>query len=149
MKRRLSSPTNALLNHAGVTPGAIDAAIDDLVRAKASAVLHANHPTVAQIRRTTGINLVQIARRSRYLLIDIEQQTETGPLWQYREITPRHCNFACRGQLPVSIEIALNGELLETLVIPTVAMKGLRIDTVGDTGDGWLSVDVTPAWHVF
>lgn len=149
MKRRLSRPTSALLGQADVVPDAVDSAIDELVTGKSSAVLRANHPIVQQVRHTTGINLVQISRRSRYLLITVEQHSEVGPVWQYRETTPRDCVFACPGQLPPSIEEALNGELLEKLVMPAVAMREVRIDHVGDTGDGWLSVQVTPTWIEF
>ncbi len=149
MKRRLSRPTSALFGQADVSPDAVDHAIDDLVTGKASAVLRTNHPIVQQVRRTTDINLVQIARRSRYLLITVEQHGDRGPAWHYREITPRDCVFSCPGQLPPSIEEALNGELLETLVMPAVAMREVRIDHVGDTGDGWLSVQVTPTWIEF
>jgi hypothetical protein len=123
--------------------------MEDLVRAKTSAVLRPNHPLVQRVREVTGINLVHISRRSRNLLIEIEQHGDNGPTWQYRELTPRRCTFSCRGQLPSTIETTLQGELLEKLVIPAAALKAIKIANVGVTGDGWLSVDVTPNWHEF
>lgn len=123
--------------------------MEDLVWGKVSAVLRPNHPLVQRVREATGINLVQISRRSRNLLIEIEQHGEDGPSWQYREHTPRRCTFSCRGQLPATIEAALQGELLEKLVIPAAAINNVTIANVGETGDGWLNVDVVTKWREF
>lgn len=149
MKRRVSSPALALCNQSGVSPHCIDAALEELVSTKSSAILRSGHPLVRRVRQATGISLTQISRRSRYLLIEIEQQKGSRPSWQYREHSPRNCTFSCRGELPATIEMALNGELLEKLVIPTHAMPDTVIEHLGPTGDGWLNVDVTPAWHTF
>ena len=111
-------------------------------------MLRKHHPLVRQIEQTTGINVVQIARKSRHLLIEIEQQC-SEPSWVYRERTPRNCNFSCAGDLPSTIELALQGVLLEKLVIPTAEMGKTTINYVGETGDGWLSVDVMPNWYSF
>ena len=83
------------------------------------------------------------------VLIGIEQHRDDGPWWQYRENTPHACVFSCRGELPATIEIALQGKLLEKLVKPALAMGDTTIDRVGETGDGWLNVDVVPPWHMF
>ena len=149
MKRYISSPARELLGRADLAPADINAALEDLVWGKGSAILRSNHPLVERIQRATGINVVQVARRSRYLLMQIEQQKGGAPSWQYRELTPRNCTFSCRGQLPATIEVALNGELLEKLVKPAVAMGVTVINHVSDTADGWLAVDVTPPWHLF
>ena len=149
MQRHLSSPAKALFGEAEVSPQQIDAALDELVQARASTVLRIHHPLVQRVHAATGINLIQVSRRSRNLLIQIEQACETGPAWQYREHTPRRCTFACRGQLPDTIENALQGELLEKLVVPAAAMEGVVITKVGNTSDGWLTVDVAPTWHLF
>ena len=123
--------------------------MEELVWSKMSAVLRLNHTLVRCVREATGINLVQISRRSRNLLIEIEQHGVDGPSWQYREHTPRRCTFTCRGQLPATIETALQGELLEKLVLPAVAINSVRIANVGETGDGWLNVNVVPEWRKF
>lgn len=149
MKRYVSSPASSLIAQSGLSPDYINAALENLVWGKGSAILRSNHPLLQRIRQATEINVVQVSRRSRYLLMQIEQHKEGTPSWQYRELTPRNCIFSCRGQLPAAIEIALNGELFEKLVKPAIAMDDTVIERVGDTGDGWLSVDVTPAWHLF
>ncbi|MDY7524635.1 hypothetical protein [Sphingomonas sp. 10B4] len=149
MKRYLSSPALELFNRTGLSPTSVDAALEDLVWGKGSAILRSHHPLVQRIRQVTALNVVQISRRSHYVLLQIEQQKDGAPSWQYREITPLNCNFSCRGQLPTTIEVALNGELLDKLVKPAIAMGGTVIKHVGPTGDGWLTVDVTPPWHLF
>jgi len=149
MRRGLSSPSASLFKQANVQPEGLDAAIEDLVWTKAPAMLRFDHPLVRQVRDSTGINLVQVARRSRNLLIEIEQHSGSGPSWQYREYTPRRCTFSCRGQLPATIETALQGELLERLVIPAAALQDITIASVAGSGDGWLNIDVVPPWHLF
>lgn len=149
MKRYVSSPALALLGRSGLSPSDIDAALEDLVWGKGNAILWSNHPLVQRTRQASDINVVQISRRSRYLLLQIEQHKDGAPSWQYRELTPRSCTFSCRGYLPATIEVALNGELLEKLVIPAVAMGGTVIEQVGASGDGWLNVDVAPPWNLF
>lgn len=89
MRRCLSLTSAALFDQAGVRADEIDAAIEDLVGTKAAAILRFNHPHVKRVRHATNINLVQVSRRSRNLLIEIEQHSGVGPSWQYREHTPR------------------------------------------------------------
>lgn len=149
MRRGLSSPSASLFDQANVQPEELDAAIGHLVWRRAAAILRFDHPLVQQVREGTGINLVQVARRSRNLLIEIEQHSGAGPSWQYREHTPRRCTFSCRGQLPATIETALQGELLKKLVIPAAALQGIPIANVAGSGDGWLNIDVAPPWHLF
>lgn len=149
MRRHLSGPALALLSKSSLAPEDIDEALEELVRNKAGAVLRARHPLVHRIRQATDINLVQIARRSRYLLIEIEQRANDQPLWLYREQTPRHCLFSCSGKLPETIGTALNGELLEKLVIPAAELKDTQIANVDQLEDAWLSIDVTPTWQEF
>ncbi len=127
----------------------IDAAIEILVRTRAAAILRFDDPLVQRVRDATGINLVHVSRRSRNLLIEIEQVIGAGPSWQYRERTPLRCIFSCRGTLPATIETGLQGELLEKLVIPAAALQGVTIASVADSGDGWLNVDVAPSWQLF
>lgn len=149
MKRQVSGPGLELLRQASIAPDALDSALGDLVGAGACAILRPNHPILEGIRQATRINVVNVSRRSRYLLITIEQQKDGKPSWQYREQSPRRCVFSCRGQLPAAIEVALNGELLEKLVRPTIALHRTVIQQIDPTGEGWLNVDVTPAWHPF
>ncbi|MEG8022989.1 hypothetical protein [Sphingomonas aerolata] len=78
MRRSLSSPSASLFSQAGVRAGEFDAAIDDLVWAKAPAILRFDHPLMQRVRDGTGINLVQVSRRSRNLLIEIEQHSGGG-----------------------------------------------------------------------
>ena len=149
MQRHVSGPARGLLDQAGLPPQDVDQALDALAAGRASTVLRSHHPLLQHIGKTTGINVVQIARRSRYLLVEVEQHRAGKPAWQYRERSPRSCTFSCRGQLPATIEEALNGELFEKLVKPAIAMTGTLISNVGETGDGWLSVAVAPPWHPF
>lgn len=149
MRRGLSSPSASLFNQAGVRADDVYAAIEELVRVKASAFLRFDHPLLRAVRAATGINLVRVSRRSHNLLIEIEQHQDQWPSWQYREHTPRRCTFSCRGQLPATIETALQGELLEKLVIPAAALQGIKIEYVADSSDGWLKIDVAPTWHFF
>ena len=149
MRRRLSSPSASLFSAAGVQAEELDAAIDDLVWSKMPAILRLDHPLVQQVHAKTDVNLIQVSRRSRNLLIEIEQHCAKGPSWQYREHTPRRCTFSCRGQVPAPLEPPLQGALLETLVIPAAALQGVPIANVADSGDGWLNVDVAPSWQLF
>ena len=149
MKRHVSGPTLELLGQAGLAPEDVDSALQKLVWSKTSAILRKHDPLIARICDTTAIGVVQIARKSRYLLMEIEQRGDNGALWQYREQAPSKCIFSCVGQVPDLIESALNGELLEKLVIPAVAMAGMLISNIDETGDGWLNIDVVPPWHRF
>ena len=148
VRRRLSSPSASLFDQAGVRAEEIYVAIEDLVWTRGAAILCFDHPLVQRVRDATDINLVQVSRRSRNVLIEIEQHNGAGPAWQYREHTPRRCTFSCRGELPATIKSALQGELLEKLVIPTAALQGVRIANVAGSGDGWLNVDVAPSWQL-
>lgn len=149
MKRHVSSPASELFRRAQVPPEDFDRALGGLVQAGASAILRRNHPLLESVRQATEINVVGVSRRSHYLLMTIEQHKDGKPSWQYREHSPRRCVFSCRGEIPATIEMALNGELLETLVKPTMALRKTVIRHVGPTGEGWLNVDVKPAWHSF
>lgn len=149
MKRHISSPALELLRQAQLPPDDLDQALSGLVQARASATLRRNHPLLESIRRATSINVVDVSRRSRYLLMTIEQQKDGEPSWQYREHSPRRCVFSCRGEIPATIEVALNGALLEKLVRPTMALRKTVITHLGATGEGCLNVDVKPTWHSF
>lgn len=138
-----------LINRAGLRPEAVDEALDDLVRKPASAILRGSHPIVQRLQQASDINVVQISRRSRCLLVEIEQLNQEGPAWQYREKAPRNCIFSCRGQIPDSIGSALSGALLAKLVVPTIALAETSINDVTATADGWLNVEVKPEWHQF
>lgn len=149
MKRQLSGPAVELLERSNLPPSEIDAALDALVQNKAGAVLYHNHPVVQHIAGSTGLNLVQIARKSRHLLIQIEQQNDHGPLWQYREQTPRSCTFACKGQIPLTAQSVLPGKPLSTLATTPLGMDQVIINQVIDDSGGWVTVSVTPPWHIF
>ncbi len=95
------------------------------------------------------LNVVQITRRSRYLLVEIEQWKDDQPHWQYREMSPRQCRFSCRGLLPDVLAGALAGKLLAQLVKPDPALNDTTIIDVHSSGDGWLSVEVAPRWEAF
>jgi hypothetical protein len=149
MTRHVSTPALALLRQAGLSPGDIDHAIDALVRDKASAMLRKGHGLLRRIEAASGVAVVQIARRSRYLLITIEQAADGAPSWQYREVSPRQCRFSCPGQIPATAAMGLVGQSLRHLARPMTGMDELVIEQISDTPDGWLLVDVTPAWSVF
>lgn len=148
MIRHISGPTLKLLDQADLRADEIDAAIEGLVWGKAAAVLRHDHPLILQLRQASAINVVQIARRSRNLLIVIEEHGDAGPVWQYREHTRRRCTFSCRGEIPDTIQAALKDELLDKLVHTAIA-KSTLISGVTPSPDGWLNVDVVPEWHVF
>ncbi|QBM75166.1 hypothetical protein E2E30_04890 [Sphingomonas sp. AAP5] len=149
MTRHISKPALSLLRQANLTPGEIDLAIDALVDGKASAILRKGHALLRRIEEASGIIVVQIARRSRYLLITIEQATRNAPAWQYRELSPRRCLFSCPGQVPSTIAVGLVGLPLRHLADPMTGMEDLLINAISDTGDSWLVVDVTPVWSTF
>ncbi|EZP73055.1 hypothetical protein BV96_01245 [Sphingomonas paucimobilis] len=149
MKRHLSGPTRELLRKSALLPDHLDEALNALVCCKASAVLRRDHPLIREIAKATSINVTQIARKSRYLLIEVEQSSADGPIWQYREHAPRNCIFSCMGNLPATAMAGLQGEPLAALVSPPLAMDGVMINRVEENGDGWLTVSVTPPWHLF
>lgn len=149
MRRTISGPAQALLDRAGVSPEEIDTALGEMVSGKGIAILRAHHPLIRHIQQTTSINIVQIARRSRTLLIEIEQQRDNKPFWNYREHRPRWCTFSCPGILPDTIEIALHDQLLDKVVESAIAMTGTKITDVSKTDDGWLRFNVVPPWHIF
>ena len=149
MKRHISEPALSLLTAAGLSASDVDDALGELVSDKRAALLRKPHALIQRIGDQTDINVVSIARKSRHILIEIEQRKSDTAWWQYREHSPRRCVFSCRGQLPATIETALNGALLEKLVRPAIAMSSTTIESVGSTRDGWLEVDVTPAWIEF
>lgn len=146
---QLSGPALKLLSQSGLAASQVDEALTALVRDRAQTVLRYHHPLVRRLKDATGINVVQIARRSKYLLIEIEQHDDQGPLWQYREHAPRRCIFSCRGQIPATIEAALQGELLERLVNPAVMLQGAIVQDIAGTADGWLNIHITPQWQSF
>lgn len=149
MKRHLSEPTLELLKSAKLQPEEVDVALEHLVSDNRPAVLRANHPIVQRIQKASGLCVVQVARRSRYLLIEIEQPAHAGAVWQYRERTPRDCLFSCRGEIAETVRQSLIGRQLEQLVAPTPAIARCRIEGVDDTRDGWLIVAVRPMWYSF
>lgn len=149
MKRHISEPTLSLLTAARLSASDVDEALGKLVNDKRAALVRKPHAIIQRINDQTDINVVSIARKSRHILVEIEQRKSDTAWWQYREHSPRHCVFSCRGQLPATIEIALNGALLEKLVRPAIAMSGTTIESVGSTRDGWLEVGVTPSWIEF
>lgn len=149
MTRHVSRPALTLLERAALTPDEIDRAIDDLVRDKASAMLRKGHDLLRRIEEATGILVVQVARRSRYLLISIEQQIDAAPSWLYRELSPRRCLFSCPGQIPATAAVGLVGRPLRQLADPKTGVEDLIIKEIADTADGWLVVDVTPVWMAF
>lgn len=149
MKRQISEPTLGLLVASGLSATNVDDAIDRLVASQKAALLRKPHDIIKQIADRTGINIVGIARKSRHILIEVEQRKADAAWWQYREHSPRRCIFSCRGQIPETIGTALNGALLEKLVRPAIAMSGTTIGSVGSTSDGWLTVEVAPIWAEF
>lgn len=148
-RRHVSEPALELLAKADLPPAEIDAALEALVESSNRAILRVNHPLLQRIARASGVNITQIRRRSRYLLIAIEQFNEQGACWQYREQTPRNCLFSCRGTIADSVAIGLGGELLEKLACPTPALARSRIFDVSPADDVWLNVRVTPEWRPF
>lgn len=97
----------------------------------------------------SGVDVVQVSRKSRYLLLEIEAVKEKRAHWLYRELAPRKCVFSCRAGLGETLKVALQGKLLAQLAVPHDAIAVTTIDQVQQTGDGWLSVDVTPRWEEF
>lgn len=149
MTRHVSRPALTLLQRAALTPNEIDRAIDDLVLSKSSAMLRKGHDLLRRIEEATGVLVVQIARRSRYLLISIEQQIDAAPSWLYRELSPRRCLFSCPGKIPATATVGLVGHPLRHLADPKAGVEDLVINDIADTADGWLVVDVTPVWMAF
>jgi hypothetical protein len=148
-RRHVSDPALELLEKANLPPVEIDAALEAVVWSSSGAVLRVSHPLLQRIAQASGVNVTEIRRRSRYLLIAIEQFDEQGASWQYREHTPRNCLFSCRGQVADGLAIGLGGELLEKLACPTPALSRSRIIDVSPADDMWLNVRVTPEWRLF
>lgn len=139
MKRHLSGPTRELLRKAALLPDHLDDALNAPACCRASAVLRRDHALVRGIAEAPSINITQIARKSRYLLIEVEQSSADGPIWQYREHAPRNC-VSCMGKLPATAMTGLGGEPLNSLVSPPLAMDGVLINRIEENGDGWLTV---------
>jgi hypothetical protein len=149
MRRHVSEITLRLLDGVGISPNELDVEIDARIARRSPAVLPKHHPMLMAMSQTANLNIVQVTRRSRYLLVEIEQWKESEPLWQYRELSPRRCSFACRSALPEVLASALAGKLLTHLAQPSSALNDTVITEVYPSIDGWLSVEVAPRWKAF
>lgn len=145
MIRHVSAITLQLLEGAGLTADALDREFDG----RAPAVLRKAHPMLVAMSNAAGLNVVQAARRSRYLLIEIEQHESGATQWVYREKTARDCIFSCRGTLPDALQGALEGRMLGQLVDPHDAISATTIEHAVDIGAGWLAIGVSPRWETF
>lgn len=73
MKRHLSRPTLAHVGDLWLTAAEVGGALGALAWEKAGAILPGHRLLLRRIPQATGINVAQVARKSRPLLIGIEQ----------------------------------------------------------------------------
>lgn len=124
----------------------VDTALDALAGRGTKAKLYPGHAAMDDLREATGLNIVEIGRRHRRLLIKIEELINRRPGWAYREVSLKNCIFICPGIIPDAHKSALIGRPLSSLVDPHPALNDVRIKHISDSVDGWSEVYVDPDW---
>lgn len=149
MKRHLSLPLLELLTQASLHPNDLDAALDLRARQGTCTHLQAGHAFLRQIVATTGINVVDVGRRSRRLFMTIDQHASARPAWRYVEINKVCWRLLCEGCLPDTLKSALSKAPVSQLIQPTPAIAGASIEQVRQKDANWLEVTITPQWQEF
>ena len=142
-------PFADLLGRAGLLPEEVDLALRKRIEQGKAAVLTYNEAVPAQIRITTGFNVVAIGRAHGRLLVSIEQRTATLLHWTYREHSRNNCVFACLGGVADAHLAALPGKNLKTLADPEFAASESVINFIRVFADGWLEAHVSPEWEQY
>lgn len=149
MQRQISTPAIDLLSKGKTSPTDVEEALEARVARDSTAVLRIDHPLLRHIRESSKIPLVQIRRKSRHILIEIDSK-ESTPVWMYREISPRHCRFTVRGRIPETILSILAGKRLESLASPiTDGLSKCEIIDIIQAEYDWLDVSINPDWRSF
>lgn len=149
LHRWLSDPLLYLLRQSSLGPADLDAALDVFARRRDVAKLHPGHAAIDDLRQTARLNIVEVGRRHRRLLVKIEELTNRRPGWAYREMSFNNCIFTCPGTIPDVNKSALVGRPLSSLAQPHPALNNVRIKYITDSADGWSEVHVDPDWIAF
>ncbi len=127
----------------------LDASLEALAGRRDVAKLHPGHALINDLRQATGLNVVEVGRRHRRLLVTIEELTHRRPGWAYREVSLNSCIFTCPGTIPDVHKSVLIGGPLSSLAHPHPALNNVRIKDITDSADGWSEVHVDPDWVPF
>lgn len=147
--RYISDPLDDLLQRSGLSPAKIDNAIEQLALRWAPTILRPGHDYLRQINDHTNINVVAISRKYRRLFVEIEQYKGGKAIWHYHERSRTACVFACLGIIPHTVESALVGRPLRSLIIPTPAIAATVVENTSREREGWMTLSVTPQWQQF
>ena len=149
LRRWLSDPLLNLLRQSPLGPVDIDASLDGLAGRRDVAKLRPGDAAIDDLRQATGLNVVEVGRRQRRLLMRIEELTNPGRGWAYREMSLNNCIFTCQGTIPDVCKLALIGRPLSSLFEPHPALNNVRIKHVTESDDGWSEVHFDPDWIAF
>lgn len=148
-QRWLSAPLSQLLANTPVTAAELDAEFDLPAARRIAVMIRPPHPLIGSIQEATGLNVVEIGRRHRRLIVAIEEFDRRDRSWFYREITRHACIFGCPGVVPEQKKGLLVGGALAALAAPHPALNAARILQIDDTSDGWSEVRLDPGWLMF
>ncbi|WP_066663771.1 MULTISPECIES: hypothetical protein [unclassified Sphingomonas] len=147
-KLYLSDPLADLLERSGLSPKQVNMSLERQARLRYPTVLAPGHVYLRQIREHTGVNVVMISRRYRRLLVQIEQMKNGKWQWIYKERSQTDIEFACPADIPHTLEAALPGRPLNSLIDPTTPALGcLIIDACSRDRHGWLNPSIKPGWR--
>ncbi len=144
--RHLSRPLAAILSSAGLGVGDVDDAITGQVARGLPPLLRPGHPDIRKLADTTGLNIVSVARRYHRLLVEIEQKSQQGIWWIYREHNRTNADFMCSGVVPDTVAVALGGQPLSVLDDLPFEIATAVIKTASVVEGSGMSVTVTPLW---
>jgi len=148
-QRWLSAPFSQLLADTPVTAAELDAELDTPAARRIAVTLRPPHPLIGSIRKASGLNVVEIGRRHRRLVVAVEEFGRRERSWFYREITRHTCIFGCPGTAPEQKKSTLIGGPLAALADPHPALNAALILQIDDTSDGWSEVRLDPDWVKF
>lgn len=149
MHRWLSRPLLDLLRTSSSTAEDIDATLNAMAGRVNVAKLYPGHAAIDDLRRATGLNVVEIGRRHGRLLVKIEELTTPRLGWAYREGSLNNCIFTCPGIIPEVRKMTRIGRPLSTVAEPHPALNDVRIIAITDSTDGWSEIQVDPGWFPF
>lgn len=144
--RHLSRPLAAILSSVGLAVEDVDDAISGQIARGLAPLLRPGHPHIRKLADATGLNVMSVARRYHRLLVEIEQKSQQGIWWIYREHNRATADFMCSVVVPDTAAVALGGRPLRDLADPPFEIDTALIKTGLVVEGGAMSVTVTPIW---
>jgi hypothetical protein len=149
LTRYVSAPVATIMRQAGIDLEKVDHALTRQSQLYGSTVLRGNHPYVRALTASSGLRIVWISRRHRYVLVQIEQIVAGKFRWMYREFSRNNCEFASQGRIADTLKAALHKAPLSQLIDVPEPLGSVTVDAVADDDDGWTRAKVTPQWQSF